>query len=113
MRIAADNLRTAQAVACATIGITATILWCKLMGHSPGFLLATAGLGDWANARVFWLVGILLCSLLCVFLPQSMNRSDAILQNLMPLIVEAAPIILSLSLQASATSGLSRGSCSR
>ena len=65
MRIAADNLRTAQAVACATIGITATILWCKLMGHSPGFLLATAGLGDWANARVFWLVGILLCSLVC------------------------------------------------
>ena len=84
MRIAADNLRTAQAVACATIGITATILWCKLMGHSPGFLLATAGLGDWANARVFWLVGILLCS-------------DAILQYVLPLIGAAGAMMFALS----------------
>lgn len=97
MRIAADNLRTAQAVACATIGITATILWCKLMGHSPGFLLATAGLGDWANARVFWLVGILLCSLLCLFLPQSMKRSDAILQYVLPLIGAAGAMMFALS----------------
>lgn len=97
MRVTADTLHTARAVACTTIGITATVLWCKLMGHSPGFLLATAGLGDWANARVFWLVGILLCSLLCLLLPQSMKRSDAILQYVLPLIGAAGAMMFALS----------------
>lgn len=92
-----ERKRTARAVVCATIGITATILWCKLMGHSPGFLLATAGLGDWANARVFWLIGILLCSLLCLIMPQSMKRSDAVLQYVLPLIGAAGAMVFALS----------------
>lgn len=88
---------TGAATACATIGITATILWCKLMGHSPGFLLASAGLGDWANARVFWLAGILACSLVCLLLPKSLKRLDAVLQYVLPLIGTLGAMAFALS----------------
>lgn len=91
------STRTALATACATFGIMATILWCKLMGHSPGFLLSSAGLGDWANARVFWLVGILICSTLCLLTPKSMKRFDAALQYILPLIGAIGAMAFALS----------------
>ena len=55
------------------------------------------GFGRLGHARVFWLVGILLCSLLCLFLPQSMKRSDAILQYVLPLIGAAGAMMFALS----------------
>lgn len=81
----------------ATLGITAAILWCKLMGHSPGFLLASAGLGDWANARVFWLVGILICAVVCMIIPKRARRFDAILRYVLPLVAAAGAVTFALS----------------
>ena len=49
-----------------SLGIASAILWCKLMGHTSGFYLPLVGLSTWANARVFWLVGIALAALACL-----------------------------------------------
>lgn len=81
----------------AAFGITAAILWCKLMGHSPGFLLASAGLGDWANARVFWLIGILICAVVCMIIPKRARRFDAVLRYMLPLVAAAGAVTFALS----------------
>lgn len=83
-----QNRQTQKAVcgALSCIGIASTILWCMLMGHTPGFLLASAGLGTWANARVFWLLGIIGMAFLCLILPRATRRADAVLRYVIPLI---------------------------
>ena len=45
--------------AASAAGLSLILLWCTLMGHTPGFLLSSLGLAEWANARTFWLTGIL------------------------------------------------------
>lgn len=55
--------------ACATtgaFGLACNLLWCTLMGHTPGFLLSSVGIGAWANARLFWLLGILAMGIVLV-----------------------------------------------
>ncbi len=45
--------------AASAAGLSLILLWCTLMGHTPGFLLSSLGLAEWVNARTFWLTGIL------------------------------------------------------
>lgn len=67
------------------LGITSMILWCKLMGHTSGFYVPLAGLGAWANARVFWLAGILLAAIACFALPRTLRSDDATQRLVFPL----------------------------
>lgn len=83
--------------ALAAFGITGAILWCKLMGHSPGFFLASAGLGTWANARVFWLVGILVCAIVCMAIPKHARRFDAALRYVLPLVATAGAVTFAMA----------------
>lgn len=67
------------------------------MGHSPGFLLASAGLGSWANARVFWLFGILVCAMVCVLAPHRSRRFEEALRYILPLVAAAGAVTFALA----------------
>lgn len=69
-----------------SLGITSIILWCKLMGHTSAFFVPLAGLGTWANARVFWLLGILIAALTCLLMPRALHKFDAMQRYVIPLI---------------------------
>lgn len=73
------------------------ILWCKLMGHTSGFYLPLVGLGTWANARVFWLVGIGLAALVCLALPRAVHRMDTVQRFVMPLVAMMGATIFALA----------------
>lgn len=79
------------------LGITSMILWCKLMGHTSGFYLPLVGLGVWANARVFWLVGMGLAALACLALPRTMHRMDPVQRFVMPLIAMMGATVFALA----------------
>lgn len=80
-----------------SLGITAMILWCKLMGHTSAFYLPLAGLGTWANARVFWLTGILAAALLCLLLPRALHRVDAMQRYVIPLVATVGGTMFALA----------------
>ena len=80
-----------------SLGITSMILWCKLMGHTSGFFVPLAGLGAWANARVFWLVGILLAAVACFALPRALRSADATQRFVFPLIAVAGAMSFALA----------------
>ena len=80
-----------------SLGITSMILWCKLMGHTSGFYLPLVGLSTWANARVFWLVGIALAALVCLLLPRTVHRMDAVQRFVMPLIAMVGATVFALA----------------
>lgn len=79
------------------LGITSMILWCKLMGHTSGFYLPLVGLGVWANARVFWLVGMGLAALVCLALPRTVHRMDPVQRFVMPLIAMMGATVFALA----------------
>lgn len=83
--------------ACCSLGIASMILWCKLMGHTSGFYLPLVGLGTWANARVFWLVGIAAAALICLVLPRTVRRMDAVQRFVMPLIAMVGAAMFALA----------------
>ena len=35
--------------AASAAGLSLILLWCTLMGHTPGFLLSSLGLAEWVN----------------------------------------------------------------
>ena len=73
-----------------TFGLTATDLWCDLLGHSP----ASAPTNDlvWqvlTNGRVFWSLSlIILCPLICAF-PKLMERAERVGDAACPLLAAA------------------------
>ena len=80
-----------------SLGIASAILWCKLMGHTSGFYLPLVGLSTWANARVFWLVGIALAALACLVLPRTVHRMDAVQRFVIPLVAMVGATIFALA----------------
>lgn len=80
-----------------SLGIASMILWCKLMGHTSGFFVPLAGLGAWANARVFWLVGILLAAVACFALPRALRSADATQRFVFPMIAVAGAMSFALA----------------
>lgn len=54
------------------------------MGHTPGFLLSSLGLAEWANARTFWLAGILAIAAALVAAPRWAAAHDRSLAFVMP-----------------------------
>lgn len=81
----------------ASLGITSTILWCKLMGHTSGFFVPIAGLESWANARAFWLMGILICALVCCLLPKATRKMDVAQRYIIPCIAVAGAMSFALA----------------
>ena len=80
-----------------SLGIASMILWCKLMGHTSGFFVPLAGLGAWANARVFWLVGILLAAVACFALPRALRSADTTQRFVFPMIAVAGAMSFALA----------------
>ena len=80
-----------------SLGIASMILWCKLMGHTSGFFVPLTGLGAWANARVFWLVGILLAAVACFALPRALRSADATQRFVFPMIAVAGAMSFALA----------------
>lgn len=83
--------------ALSALGITSMILWCKLMGHTSGFYVPLTGLGEWANARAFWLLGILIAALACIFLPRTVRQLDAMQRFVFPLVAMAGAMSFALA----------------
>lgn len=94
---ARGDLRRYVPCALSSLGITATILWCKLMGHTPGFALAAAGLENWANARFFWLLGICIMGIVCLALPHATRRVDLVLRCTVPLLAFLGALAFALT----------------
>ncbi|WP_102379371.1 helix-turn-helix transcriptional regulator [Raoultibacter timonensis] len=85
---------------CATfsaLGLSLNLLWCTLMGHTPGFLLSSLSLGEMVNARTFWLLGILLISILFVALPRQISERDRSLAYVMPVLSAVGTACFALS----------------
>lgn len=78
-------------------GLALNLLWCTLMGHTPGFMLSSLGLGEVVNARTFWLLGIALISLLFVLLPRQIADRERRLAYLMPVLSAGGTACFALS----------------
>lgn len=61
----------------AAIGLTVNLTWCTLAGHTPGFTNALSSLGVPVNPRAFFLMGILVMSIVFTALPRKMREKDA------------------------------------
>ncbi|WP_101721859.1 response regulator transcription factor [Eggerthella timonensis] len=70
--------------AASAAGLSLILLWCTLMGHTPGFLLSSLGLAEWANARTFWLAGILVAAAVLAAIPRWAAAHDRSLAFAMP-----------------------------
>lgn len=95
--VARISLRALAPCILSSLGITATILWCKLMGHTPGFALAAAGLENWANARFFWLLGICIMGITCLAMPRATRRVDLVLRCMVPLLAFLGALAFALA----------------
>ena len=73
-----------------TFGLTATDLWCDLLGHSPASAAANNFVWDtFTNGRVFWSLSFLIiCSLMVAF-PKEMERAERVGDCVTPLIAAA------------------------
>ena len=67
------------------------------MGHTPGFMLSSLSLGEMVNARTFWLLGILLISILFVALPRQISERDRSLTYVMPVLSAVGTACFALS----------------
>ena len=54
----------------AAVGLTVNLTWCTLAGHTPGFTNALASLDVPVNPRAFFLMGILVMSVVFTVLPR-------------------------------------------
>lgn len=79
------------------IGLSCNLLWCTLMGHTPGFMLSSLSLGETVNARTFWLFGILVMSVLLVALPGQIERRERSLAYVMPVLSAVGTACFALS----------------
>ncbi|MDO5043452.1 MAG: helix-turn-helix transcriptional regulator [Slackia sp.] len=61
----------------AAIGLTVNLTWCTLAGHTPGFTNALSSLGIPVNPRAFFLMGILVMSIVFAAFPRKMREKDA------------------------------------
>ncbi|CAK7054760.1 MULTISPECIES: hypothetical protein [Eggerthella] len=70
----------------ASCGLGLNLVWCTLMGHTLGFMSSTAGMDAWANPRLFFLAGILLCTAAFATAPRALKRADGMLRFVLPLL---------------------------
>lgn len=84
-----------------TFGLTATDLWCDLLGHSPASAAANNLVWDtFTNGRVFWSLSFLIiCSLMVAF-PKEMERAERVGDCVTPLIAAALVAVYPLLPQA-------------
>ena len=61
----------------AAVGLTVNLTWCTLAGHTPGFTNALASLDVPVNPRAFFLMGILVMSVVFTVLPRKAREVDA------------------------------------
>lgn len=78
-------------------GLSLILLWCTLMGHTPGFLLSSLGLAEWANARTFWLAGILAIAAVLAAAPRWVAAHDRSLAFVMPVMAAVGTGCFALS----------------
>ena len=83
--------------AASAAGLSLILLWCTLMGHTPGFLLSSLGLAEWANARTFWLTGILVLAAVLAAAPRWVAAHDRSLAFVMPVMAAVGTGCFALS----------------
>ena len=70
----------------ASCGLGLNLVWCTLMGHTLGFLSSAAGMDAWVNPRLFFLAGILVCTVAFATAPRALKRADGMLRFVLPLL---------------------------
>ena len=70
----------------ASCGLGLNLVWCTLMGHTLGFMSSTAGMDVWVNPRLFFLAGILVCTVAFTAAPRALKRADGMLRFVLPLL---------------------------
>ena len=83
--------------AASAAGLSLILLWCTLMGHTPGFLLSSLGLAEWANARTFWLTGILVLAAVLTAAPRWVAAHEGSLAFVMPVMAAVGTGCFALS----------------
>lgn len=70
----------------ASCGLGLNLVWCTLMGHTLGFMSSAAGMDAWVNPRLFFLAGILVCTVAFAAAPRALKRADGMLRFVLPLL---------------------------
>ena len=83
--------------AASAAGLSLILLWCTLMGHTPGFLLSSLGLAEWVNARTFWLTGILVVAAVLTAAPRWVAAHEGSLAFVMPVMAAVGTGCFALS----------------
>lgn len=83
--------------AASAAGLSLILLWCTLMGHTPGFLLSSLGLAEWVNARTFWLAGILVVAAVLTAAPRWTAAHEGSLAFVMPVMAAVGTGCFALS----------------
>lgn len=70
----------------ASCGLGLNLVWCTLMGHTLGFMSSAAGMDAWVNPRLFFLAGILVCTVAFAAAPRTLKHADGVLRFVLPLL---------------------------
>lgn len=70
----------------ASCGLGLNLVWCTLMGHTLGFMSSAVGMDTWVNPRLFFLAGILVCTVAFVAAPRVLKHADGMLRFVLPLL---------------------------
>ncbi len=91
------------------IGLSLNLLWCTLLGHTPGFNTIQTVINISINPRIFFLAGILLLSLAFIAFPRFLREVDTSLMSSLPFVAASGTLCFLLAGKQSAlpASGLS------
>lgn len=81
-----SSVRPNACVTLCALGSCLNLVWCTLMGHTLGFMPASDGMQGWTNPRTFFLVGILILSLLFAVFPHGMRKGNKLFVTALPLL---------------------------
>ena len=86
-------------IACSSIGLGFTSLWCLVMGHTEAFIPPATLDDPFANPRLFFLIGALLCSVFYIAMPGQLRQHDTKLRVILPVLGAVGTVAFALPTQ--------------
>lgn len=97
VRMGVSSVRPNACVTLCALGSCLNLVWCTLMGHTLGFMSASDGMQGWTNPRTFFLVGILILSLLFAVFPHGMRKGNKLFVTALPLLASMGTACFALA----------------
>ena len=79
------------------LGLSLNLLWCTLLGHTPGFSTIQAATSIAINPRIFFLLGIFIASIAFMVFPRQLREVDTSLMAALPFVASGGTLCFLLA----------------